>query len=470
MKFFKVIIPLSFVFLFINATSTLAYKGSTNLDDYEKALTLPDLNLESHTNETYKDLAISVIKSIAPSENTNKSEGGALTAVGNLIVSMYTNPPASSIEYFAYLGRNFGLVKPAYAQGGIGFRGLSSLLPLWRASRNLAYLFFVLIFLFTGLAIMFRVKIDPKTAVTIQNSIPKLVIALILVTFSYAIAGLLIDLIYVLIYVGVLIIGQSGLLGSMAEIAAEQRKFVSLGFGEAYGLVLGGGIKAVWEGVVVKTFFAGLNPNILVGILAGIGGVIFTLIFLIIALYLVLKLFFNLLKSYISIIVSVIIGPIQILLGAVPGSKGGFGAWFLNLLANVLVFPAVALFLLLASVIIEVGKGPTWTPPVLGVGGGALTAILGLGLLMAVGSIPNVVLEAFKAAGFGTFGTAIGQTVGWAQGTISGGVDRTLGPQIGAIRKIEEGNRMFDIQTARGLKPPGIRTPLSWWQKAIGRL
>jgi hypothetical protein len=447
MKLFKVIIPLSFVFLFISATFALGYKGSANLDDYDKALKMPELNLESHTNETYKNLAISVIKSIGPTENTentDKSEGGALAAVGNLIVSMYTNPPASSVEYFADLGKNFGLVKPAYAQG-IGFSGLSNLLPLWKASRNVAYLFFVLIFLFTGLAIMFRVKIDPKTAVTIQNSIPKLVISLILVTFSYAIAGLLVDLIYVLIYVGILIIGQSGLLGSMADIAAQQKRFVSLGFGEAYGLVFGGGVKAVFEGIVVN-FFKGLSPNILVGILAGIGGIIFTLIFLIIALYLILKLFFNLLKSYISIIVSVIIGPIQILLGAVPGSKGGFGPWFLNLLANVLVFPAVALFLLLASVIIEVGKGPTWTPPVLGVGGGALTAILGLGLLMAAGNIPNIVLEAFKAAGFGAFGTAIGQAVGAGQAGVGFAYDRLYGPQIEALRKAEMENRVLRLR------------------------
>jgi len=42
--------------------------------------------------------------------------------------------------------------------------------------------------------IMLRVKISPQAVVTVQSAIPKLITTLILVTFSYAIAGLVIDL------------------------------------------------------------------------------------------------------------------------------------------------------------------------------------------------------------------------------------------------------------------------------------
>ena len=45
--------------------------------------------------------------------------------------------------------------------------------------------------------IMFRVKINPQTVVSLQTMIPKLVTTLILITFSFAIAGLVIDMIYV---------------------------------------------------------------------------------------------------------------------------------------------------------------------------------------------------------------------------------------------------------------------------------
>ena len=57
----------------------------------------------------------------------------------------------------------------------------------------------VIILIAAGFMIMFRVKINPQTVVSLQTMIPKLVITLLLVTFSYAIAGLVIDMIYVFI-------------------------------------------------------------------------------------------------------------------------------------------------------------------------------------------------------------------------------------------------------------------------------
>ena len=47
---------------------------------------------------------------------------------------------------------------------------------------------------------MLRLKIDPRTVMTIQNQIPKIIIGLILVTLSFAIAGLLIDIMWIAIY------------------------------------------------------------------------------------------------------------------------------------------------------------------------------------------------------------------------------------------------------------------------------
>ena len=38
---------------------------------------------------------------------------------------------------------------------------------------------------------------SPQTIVTIQSALPKIVVTLILVTFSYAIAGFMVDLVYV---------------------------------------------------------------------------------------------------------------------------------------------------------------------------------------------------------------------------------------------------------------------------------
>lgn len=128
-----------------------------------------------------------------------KNGGGAIGVMGNMTTMLYT-PPTHTGEYFQNLASNFGLVKSAQADTGTGFQGLSPLLGIWSAFRNIVYLLFVVIFVIVGIAIMLRVKIDPRTVMSIQNQIPKIIVGLIFVTFSFAIAGFLIDIMYTSIY------------------------------------------------------------------------------------------------------------------------------------------------------------------------------------------------------------------------------------------------------------------------------
>ncbi|RJQ38419.1 hypothetical protein C4559_01370 [Candidatus Microgenomates bacterium] len=137
---------------------------------------------------------------LKPQENDGSQPkiGGAIGFMNNMIVTLY-NPPLHTSDYFNYLSQNFGVVKKTYAQG-LGFSGLNPLMGLWTAMRNVVYLFFVVVFVVIGLALMLRIKIDARTVMTIENQIPKIIIGLVLVTFSFAIAGFLIDLMYVFIY------------------------------------------------------------------------------------------------------------------------------------------------------------------------------------------------------------------------------------------------------------------------------
>ena len=123
--------------------------------------------------------------------------GGAIGFAGSMIAVLYT-PPLHTGDYFSYLAQNFGIAKPAYA--ATGFEGLSPLIKIWSAFRNIVYLLFVIVFIIIGVAIMLRLHIDPRTVMTIENQIPKIIIGLVMVTFSFAIAGFLIDLMYVSIY------------------------------------------------------------------------------------------------------------------------------------------------------------------------------------------------------------------------------------------------------------------------------
>lgn len=397
-----------------------------------------DLGLERFGAENMTNFALTLSEAIAPIQDPNnpnlQNNNGLLGGLGNMIIAMYETPPANTKLYLADLGQSFG-VKPAYAQSQTGFNALSNLLPLWKATRNAAYIVLIFVFIATGIAIMLRLKIDPKTAVTIQNSIPRLVAALILITFSYAIVGLLIDLINVIIYLGIAIFSPD--IVPASELLDKQRHFTSLGFGDAYGILMGKGVNALAK--VVTSIFSLSFSGIIGGILSTLVSVVFYLIFAFVALYLVGKLFFNLLKAYISIILAVIIGPIQILLGAFPGNAGGFGQWFQNLLANVLVFPAVALFLFIAGVIIDSGQGPTWTPPVLGfTGSNVFIGVIGLGLLLAAGNIPTIVQEALGFKGLGGFGSAIGQSLKFGYSAAGWGYDRTIGPTLDYRSKLKQ--------------------------------
>jgi hypothetical protein len=144
--------------------------------------------------------------------------GGALGGLSNMISVMYV-PTISSTQYGNYLASNFGIVKTAHAQQavdecqaspfGYGFCGLQPVFSLWAAARDFAYALLVIAFVALGIGIMVRFKADPRTVMTLQNQIPRVIIAILLITFSYAIAGIMIDLMWTITYAGVNIIASS---------------------------------------------------------------------------------------------------------------------------------------------------------------------------------------------------------------------------------------------------------------------
>lgn len=351
-------------------------------------------------------------------ENSQTGQNHGLIGIfAHLSSSMIENPPASGIEYFADLGKNLGFVKSVYAQT-TAFDSLKGILPLWKAMRNIAYILFIVVFLFIGLSIMFRLKISPQAAVTIQNALPKIVIALILVTFSYAIAGLMIDLINVIIYLGIAAFGPVLQAERPAiDVATKQREFVHMNFADIWWTLFSNGFLAINK-AIMNAYFTGSAANIawkaLGGIIGMIVGFVFSCLFSLVALFLTIKLFFSLLTTYITIVVLVILAPLQISLGAFPNSKGGFGPWFNNLMANILVFPAVVLTLFLGYLLTKMGNiRLAWTPPTMffsGSSGNMIAPVIGFAILVLVTKVPEMVKNAFKVKDAG-YGTAIGQAL-----------------------------------------------------------
>src|SRR3989338_4413336 len=135
-----------------------------------------------------------------PETDAITANSGAIAAEGKLVAILFASPPVSGVSYFAHKIQEFNPVQPTYAQtGGIGFAALSPVQDIWTVFRNASYVGFVIVFVIMGFMIMFRAHISPQAVATVQDSIPRIIIALVLVTFSYAIAGLLIDVMFLVL-------------------------------------------------------------------------------------------------------------------------------------------------------------------------------------------------------------------------------------------------------------------------------
>jgi len=347
----------------------------------------------------------------------------ALAYMDGVITSVYQTPPANLALWLNDTGQSLGFIpKQAYAQG-IGFTGLTALLDIWKAFRNIAYAVLAAIMIVIGFMIMFRQKIDPKTVVTVQNALPRIVVALLLITFSYAIVGLMIDLMYVVLtlVVSVMVSASHGSLG--ADTASS---YLSGGFGVLFKGIFSGSIQslddivAFFTGPVVTSTAVGLSGLGFLGTLVAAGTasvgtaaplvaaavpILAIVILAIVILFAVIRLFFLLVGAYIQIIISLITAPFQLLMVAFPGNNT-FTSWISNLSVNLLVFPITAALILVANILANLETHPTgllgpqgqalWTPPLLGGTGHGVAGIIAIGMLLSIPTIVNGLKESLK--------------------------------------------------------------------------
>lgn len=363
---------------------------------------------------------------------------GAIQTTESLIAATY-NKPASSVDYVAYLLNNAGLTKTAYAQQGQGWDFLSSakstsstnvVLDLWRLIRNVAYIFFIVIFVVIGFMIMFRSKLNPQTVVNIQLALPGIIMSLILVTFSFAICGLIIDLVYLghgliaMIFFGpggtsplydILQATGGGTSGAYLDVMEKIDIITALlapnSTGGAGGLLginvfsqLGDFIINITDtikDIVTGTNVAGLIPLILAFTLLGTG----------------LKIFFGLLTKYVTLILMTIFSPLMFLFSAFPGRGEGIGSFLRTMASAALTFPATGFMFFLAGFFMSKTTGidlhglpPLNETGVLTPGGASapgspgstnlinvLEPLVGLGILMAATQVPQAIDQAMGA-------------------------------------------------------------------------
>lgn len=405
-------------------------------------------------------------------------QNSALTGLSNVAIAMYQVPPAETSMYLADVGQTLGFAPKAHAQG-VGFSGLAPLLNLWKAFRNIAYALLAAIMIVVGFMVMFRKKIDPKTVVTVQNAIPRIVVALLLVTFSYAIVGVMIDLMYLSIVLAASVVSSaSPALGKTVSLfttltscypegteaagsgwssltSATTPQITSAlfsgGLGNLITFFMGSGFQA-WDDVAAMLTSGGkytaawvLIPGFIGTMIGGKKGaiaglvsapVLLTLIILIVLIFGLVRLVFMLVDAYINIIIALLIAPFQLMMEAVPGTNA-FATWSKNLLSKVIVFPLTAVLLMISAILTSQDVSASiWAPPLIstGSGGFGMAGIIGLGMLLIIPGVVAGFQKALKAepvipGGVGTILGPVGSGVGqlwnlWYQASFIGSAMR----------------------------------------------
>lgn len=277
---------------------------------------------------------------------------------------------------------------------------------IWGTFRNIAYLGYVIIIIIVGFMIMFRKNLPGQIVVSLGNTIPQIIFGLILVTFSFAIVGIVMDVgktsmkvigsMFVSVYkeedptvteedlVGVEDIGS---LTDEALITAKQdgfivsnlRKLPLIGenLADSYSGTAGTVKEIVGQSVGIFTLTAladvmtkniqnmHFDVNILgVDLVLDIAAetiksiitlplnaikvglttfLIRNILLLLVCLYASFKLFITMLMTYLKLFINVIFGPIQIMLGSLPGNFSSTTKWFKSVIANVFTFVGIYL-------------------------------------------------------------------------------------------------------------------------------
>ena len=373
---------------------------------------------------------------------------------------------------------------------GFGFKALSPILTLWKFSRDATYGLFSIALVALSFMVMFKVKLNPQTAITVQAAIPKVVIALILITFSYAIAGLLVDLMYIVYALLSLIIAP--------QIPAPLNNPVY-----AFNFLTGGITKLGGLGlVVIIAFVINLAIDAVLLIVAAVSSATIIVpivafaaaaIIFIITLIMVFKVIFSLFKAYAMALLLTIAAPFYIVLGVVIPSFG-IGSWIRLYLSNLAVFVTTSILLFLSfyfmqsslallnvplpfviPAIADTLSNTNW-PPLIGGGGVMFSSLVlaGAGLVIFT-TIPKAteLVQALIKGGQFNYGAAIGEAVGLATaapmfvgqqafGGVSGAASKYFGEQT--LQRAMHmwgnlGNRNSSIKSmAQNLRRPGMKT------------
>lgn len=135
---------------------------------------------------------------IAGSKNDSGGLGNMITRANMAILDQR---PGSGLVYAEDVINKVLLPDAVYAAGaspapyfpGSGYELLQPIQSFWGWAVTLSYSFMIIVILIVSLGLMFRARLDGKNQVKLQNAIPGIVMAMVLIPLTYPISGLFID-------------------------------------------------------------------------------------------------------------------------------------------------------------------------------------------------------------------------------------------------------------------------------------
>lgn len=360
----------------------------------------------------------------APSDDSSgstsmKKDQGLIGFMGNRLADLYNYRSISGVQYLASLNP----IAPAQAAGT---NTLLPILDLWKVFRNIAYIFLVVALIIFGFMVMFRYQLDPRTVISVSDALPRVIIALVLITFSFTIPGLFMDGEKVL---ESLVrnslepahdslkeaINKGGISNKDDKVVPKDPKFRDAKTGEAlYPVEF-----EVQDVIKFEGFFEGLGDifikpkeNLLEGAINKLAGGIAGLAVNFALYSLLVQLIFSMIRYFASFFILTIFGPIVILWSVLPGQEDTFQKWLSQLAVATIVFPAVFLMLNIAYYLrlyfhtIAVGEpyisGNDFLSGVPSVINSSQTKFTGsflvLGIILITSKIPELIEEALRVA------------------------------------------------------------------------
>ncbi len=314
---------------------------------------------------------------------------GVAGQIGSMTVGMLEQSPPNlhTASFIKDALANNIVSTPAYAQTGSDT--FKSIVGIWRLMRNISYVLMVLILVGMGFMVMIRSQIDPRTVMTVTAALPRIAISLILITFSYPIAGIIVDLGRVL---KGLIDSQFGpILAPMPMTMIEPFRIIGALFDRFAGIKFwdplswGFGWSNIYlGGTGISSYIIGLGMRVILIVVA-------------------FMLFFTLITRFAGLFMQVIFAPFVFAWGALPGQEDTTTRWFKSFAVNVLCFPVIYLLINFATYIAEksmtvpmpmpedLGWGTVFSP----FGSTNVGGLVAFGLVMAATRVPAMLDDAF---------------------------------------------------------------------------